>query len=57
MKRGISVDIYDVLAGVGALAFAAGVGMIYLPAGVIVLGLAVLAAGLLAARSHARVKR
>lgn len=48
------MDIYDGLAIVGALALAAGVGMIYVPAGVITLGLGLLATGLLGARIRAR---
>lgn len=48
------MDIYDVLAVVGALALAAGVGMIYVPAGIIVLGMALVAAGVAGARAWAR---
>lgn len=50
----MDMDRYDTLAIVGALVMAAGVGLIYVPAGLIVLGLVLAATGILGARIRAR---
>jgi hypothetical protein len=45
--------IFDLLAFAGAVVVAVGVGLIYAPAGIIVFGLALAAAGVLGARVRA----